>query len=476
MITDKTLQDLIADDPGKVAALLRADLLLFIALFHFYFTRQNFTFKRFHIDLIKELEKIIFSPDKEKPNLYIGMPPRFGKTQISKYFVAWCYALNPKSNFILTSYGSDLVQASSKAIRDIIKSDLYRHFFRLSIDNATSSSELWQIKHGGQFRAATIEGVVTGFGAGTAAPGFGGALIIDDFLKANESHSAAAKKAVISSYTDALKSRLNKPGTPIIIIAQRLAVDDLIGYIEEHERDKWRFFLIEGLDEHTGKSAWEERITAKTLQEMKIKSPAVFYSQYQQTPIILGGDVFKSEWWQFYNPAAVHNYRRIFAVCDTALKTGQQNDFTCLMAVGVLPSGEIHLLDMIHGKFEAPDLEAVFLRFWEKWRQGKHGVRTSAVYIEDKASGTGLIQSIKRKGVPVVAMVPTKDKYTRALEAAPTIQAGLFRLPVNAADAISQKVIGECEAFRADMSHKHDDIVDTVCYAIEKAATGASFF
>ena len=422
------------------------------------------------------LEKIVFSPDQEKPNLYIGMPPRFGKTQISKYFVAWCFAVNPQSNFILTSYGSDLVLSSSKVIREIIKSELFRLLFSLKVDTSSSGADLWQISGGGSFRAATIEGVVTGFGAGTTSPGFGGALIIDDFLKANESHSQAAKKAVISSYTDALKSRLNKPGTPIIIIAQRLAVDDLIGYIEENERDKWKFYLIEGLNEETGRAAWEEKMPAATLQEMKIKTPAVFYSQYQQTPIILGGDVFKSEWWQFYDTRQKFNYRRIFIVGDTALKTGQHNDFTCLMVVGAMTNGTIHLLDMVHGKFEAPDLETVFVNLWNKWRLGVNGCRASAVYIEDKASGIGLIQSIKRRGVPVVAMTPTKDKYSRALEATPTIQAGLFYLPNSATDPISQKVISETESFRADMTHKHDDITDTVCYAIEKAASGGGFF
>lgn len=476
MITDDTLKLLIRQK--EAASLhLRLSLRDFIAVFHFYLTRQNFTFKKFHLDLIAELEKIVFSPDKDKPNLYIGMPPRFGKTQISKYFVAWCFAVNPQSNFILTSYGSDLVLSSSKVIRETIKSELFRLLFSLKVDTSSSGADLWQISGGGSFRAATIEGVVTGFGAGTTSPGFGGALIIDDFLKANESHSQAAKKAVISSYTDALKSRLNKPGTPIIIIAQRLAVDDLIGYIEENERDKWKFYLIEGLNEETGWAAWEEKMPAATLQEMKIKTPAVFYSQYQQTPIVLGGDVFKSEWWTFYDSRREDIfYRRIFIVADTALKTGQHNDFTCLGVIGQTANRELHLLDMVHGKFEAPELEKVFLSLWEKWRFGLRGCRCSAVYVEDKASGIGLIQSTKRKGVPVVAMTPTKDKYSRALEATPTIEAGLFKLPDNATNAISQKVMGECESFRADMSHKHDDICDMVCYAIEKGAISGGFF
>ena len=464
--------------PDASAMLLRASLRDFIGVFHWYLTRQEFVFKEFHLRLIEELEKLVFEPDVKRPNLYIGLPPRFGKTQIAKYFAAWSYANNPQSNFIMTSYGADLVQNSSKVIRGIVDCDLFRKLFKIRVARDTSSGELWQIQGGGAFRAATLEGVITGFGAGVQSPGYGGALIIDDFLKANESHSKAAKQSVIQAYTEAIKSRLNKPGTPIIVIAQRLAVDDLIGYIDEHERNKWRFFIVKGLDENTGKAAWEERMPAAQLLEMREKTPFVYYSQYQQEPIILGGDVFKTEWWRYYRTDdRGRRYKRIFMCCDTAMKTGEQNDFTVLGVFGITYDNAIHLLDMVHGKFEAPDLERVFCTLWEKWRRGMgFGVRASAVYVEDKASGTGLIQNIRHRGVPVLPMTPTKDKYTRALETVPTIQAGLFFLPDNEFHPISRKVIMECEAFRADMSHKHDDIVDTICYAVEKAAGGSGFF
>ena len=70
---------------------------------------------------------------------------------------------------------------------------------------------------------------------GIPQKGFGGALIIDDFLKADNYKSAVEKENCIDIYMNTLKSRLNNPETPIIIIAQRLAKDDLIGWIEENE-------------------------------------------------------------------------------------------------------------------------------------------------------------------------------------------------------------------------------------------------
>ena len=90
--------------PDGSAAVLRASLRDFIAVFHWYLTRQDFVFKGFHLRLIAELEKLVFDPDVARPNLYIGLPPRFGKTQIAKYFAAWSYALPLRCLHSHTSY------------------------------------------------------------------------------------------------------------------------------------------------------------------------------------------------------------------------------------------------------------------------------------------------------------------------------------------------------------------------------------
>lgn len=476
MINDLTISEL-ERCPAAAGALLKSSFKYFIAVFHFYSKRSQFVFKSFHEKMILHLENLVFNPQSPAKNLYIAMPPRFGKSQIVEYFIAWSFANNINSNFILTSYGADLVLDASKRMRGLVSSPLFCKLFNIRLDNSTTAADLWRIRGGGAFRAATLDGVVTGFGAGTAESGYGGALIIDDFMKATEAGSKSAKASVVKAYVEALKSRLNSPGTPIIIIAQRLATDDLIGYIEKAERERWEFLIVKGYDEMRGKSAWEERMPAAQLEKLRIQAPGVFAAQYQQSPIVAGGDVFKSEWWRFFSRKDNFNYRRVFICADTAMKTGEQNDFTVLGVIGELKAGDLHLLDMVRGKFEAPELEAVFMALWDKWRNNiTSGVpRCSAVYVEDKASGTGLIQNIRRKGIPVLPLKSTRDKYTRALEAVPTVAAGLFKLPDSASDPISAQVIAECEAFRQDMSHEHDDIVDVICYAVEKSANSKGF-
>lgn len=466
-VTEKTIEALL-QHPEEGATLLRASLKKFIKVFFYYVYRKQFTFKPFHDELVGKLEDIVFGR-AEKKNLYIGISPRFGKSVISQLFVAWCYTMNKDCNFIMVSYGDKLVLKFSGQSKSIISSELYQKLFEIKCQQDTTAKDLWKIDGGGEFRATSMRGVITGFGAGTKQDIFGGALIIDDYLKADNFKSTIEKQNCVDVYTNTLKSRLNSPDTPIIIIAQRLATDDLVGWLEKNEPDDWDFFVVPTLDEN-GESIWEEQMPAKTLIKMRDTNPFLFYSQYQQNPIVLGGTVIKEEWFRFYPNYKNALYKRLFMTADTALKVKEANDFTAIGMWGITTNNELYLLDMIHGKWEAPDLERQFISFWNKWRTGVGGIKTNSVYIEDKASGTGLIQSIRRKGgIPVIPIEPEKDKLTRVMDVSPYIESGLLYLPMSKEYEISKKLISECTAFTADDRHEHDDMVDMMTMALTVA-------
>lgn len=86
----------------------------------------------------------------------------------------------------------------------------------------------------------------------------------------------------------------------------------------------------------------------------------------------------------------------------------------------------IYLIDQVRGKWEAPELEATAKAFWQKHlSKSPRGFK-----VEDKASGTGLIQSLRRNGgIPVLGIPRDRDKYTRGLDAAPWIATGMVNLP-----------------------------------------------
>lgn len=453
----------IRENPIESSVLLKTSFKAFITVFHWYLFRNNFIFKPFHLKIINKLENIVFGK-AEKPNLYIGLSPRFGKSVIMQYFTAWGFALNPMCNFLNTSYGSDLVLKFSGVIKSIIQSDLYAELFGLKIPKDMSAKDLWKIENGGEFRAVSLGGVITGFGAGCINDGWGGAIIIDDFMKADDYKSAKEKKNVVDAYVNTLKSRRNNKNTPIIVIAQRLAVDDLVGWIKDNEPEDWDFFVLPTLDDNE-ESIWEEKMPADTLKKMRDVHPFLFYSQYQQNPMILGGSVIKTEWFRYYPVNQQIRYSKIIITADTAMKIKEHNDFSVFGVWGLTEQGKLRLLDIVRGKWEAPDLKKQAIQLWNRWQEDPYNY-ASGLYVEDKASGTGLIQELKVTGIPIIPLIADKDKLTRVESCLTYIEAGLVELPESKTYTFVPAFLSECEAFTRDDSHAHDDQIDMMCYAI----------
>ena len=798
-INDDDIRELL-DNPKEARVVLLGNFITFVRVFHYYMTRSQFDVQPFHIELANKLVAYMKGTNK-KQNLYIGISPRAGKSQLIIDFCAYSYAANPFSNFIYTSYSGDLCVKHSKKIRDIVESELFQKVFGISIDSSTSAANLWKINGGGEFRSVPMGGAITGFGCfgydvpiktnkgyikigdivknkmpvricswgsngieyvpilnyveteqginriirfgkneicatkehlfmcdsgwkradelnigdwvfspnpfnsvyraikslcqrfkgvfvvndnrnlcggkksfirggimatslesdtvgdpsplktafdvgnltvgkvkrfgykfvrsrvdcdsagdirgnfgiaimcavlntilfvvglcpvskvrdriikwvavkmsnnksvrftekgqsdkamykkvfapaksdcvsavrikprfknfvafcrkyvpclgnviirvcgyrvitsvikcnhkvksyclstknhnflvgksqvcvhncGTFENWFGGAILVDDFMKADDYRSDAEKQNCIEIFENTLSSRKNRPSKdPTIIIAQRLAKDDLVNYIKEKYPDEWDFYVIPAYNEETGESFWEERYPAKFLEQMKQENPFLFYSQYQQEPIAMGGGVIRHEWWRYYKDVNDQPYRRIFITADTANKTKEWNDFTAIMVFGLAQNRHLRLLDMVHGKLEIPELQATFEAIWEKWRMGIGSCRCSAIYVEDKASGTQVIQMLRRKGgMPIMPVIPEKDKLTRVLDVIPQIAAGNIELPESENHPISKEFLSESDAFSMDDSHAHDDMIDAMVMGINQAYSQKGYF
>jgi predicted phage terminase large subunit-like protein len=177
----------------------------------------------------------------------------------------------------------------------------------------------------------------------------------------------------------------------------------------------------------------------------------------QQRPSPLGGGLFKDDWWQYYTTPPILDYRAIYA--DTAQKTGQANDYRVFQCWGKSKTGQAVLLDQIRGKWEAPELLVQARAFWGKHRQGAAPLRS--MKVEDKVSGTGLIQTLKREGVPVIPIQRDRDKITRAHDAAPLVESGNVLLPRDA--PYLSGFLAEATAFP---NGAHDDQIDPMMDAV----------
>lgn len=434
----------------------------------------------------------------------INVSPRSGKTTMMSYFVAYALVVNPKCNFIYTSYSQNLLASVSKKIQTILENEKikamyelgaisledieispidesWREYFNQQKKNKDEKQNMYSASKittgaGGVILFSSIGGAITGHGCGIrgVTDRFSGMLVIDDANKVQDVRSKKMREKVFTYYSETLLSRLNHSGVAIVNIQQRLHLEDLTGCLLKCY-DSFRVVkqpLIKDNACQLPSQYSEERI-----KELR-KDNYTFQSQYQQEPIMDGGNVIKKEWFKYYHTSqhGSEKYKKIFITADTAMKTQEHNDYSVFCAWGLTTDSRLLLLDMLRGKWESTELEQKAINIYSKWRtmNGINNVSLSTVYIEDKASGTGLIQRLKRKAMPISGVQVNKDKAIRLNEVLTYIEEGAVFLPENRQDII-QPFLNECMEFTRDNSHKHDDIVDCLTMALNKSMLTAGF-
>ncbi|GHB05450.1 hypothetical protein GCM10009069_29810 [Algimonas arctica] len=147
---------------------------------------------------------------------------------------------------------------------------------------------------------------------------------------------------------------------------------------------------------------------------------------------------------------------------DTAIKTGGANDYSVCITARIWRK-DIHIIDVWRGRVEFP---ALLRKTVELARI--HEAKT--LLIEDKASGSQLIQSIRagsERGVPnPIARTPEADKFTRAAGVSSMVEAGQLFLPEEA-----HWLAGFKKELLAFPSSRHDDQVDAFSQLLEWSRT-----
>ena len=403
-------------------------------------------------------------PDGKK-NLLINIAPRTFKTSIvSRCFPAYCLTIAPECEFILTSATSGLSVDNSLVVRQILKEDWIKNlpYNHLKFD-IKDTQNYFRTAQGGAVYAQGLGGTITGFGAGKARDTFGGAIIIDDPLKASDASSQLILSRCVDYYNGVLKSRRNNvKSTPIILIMQRLHRDDLSGWILQNESDTWHHLVLPAIDDNN-EIINPMTMSFQELERLRIVDPFTYYSQYQQQPITASGGIIKQDWWVHYDTVKFEiGYN--FITADTAFKTHKNNDESVLQLWHADESG-LYLVDGLFGKWEFPELTRMLNAFYSKY---KHVVKE--VFVEDKASGTPLVQTLQMQGIPATGWNPkdfdfSEDKVGRVNDSAMLIYSGKVKLP-NCDKDFCNKLIEQSLLFQRDMSHLHDDHVDAMTMAV----------
>ena len=435
----------------------------------------------FHHQIANKLTKLVLGK-LDKPNLMILMPPRCAKTDLANQtFVEWAMSFFPDSEFIDTSYGSDLATDNAVAIRDTLSSDWYQSMvddiwgarMEMRGSKAAGRQDHFFTLDGGIVKAVGRGGAATGFGAGKLRQEFGGAIIIDDPLKANEARSAAARKEAYAHISGTLKSRRNRqddPPTPMVLIMQRLHPEDPAGMLLREERDEWDVLQIAAHDE-LSRVIWPGRLSMKILDQLRETDPDTYWAQYMQEPSQSARAIFKEEWWRYWKDKTEVERRITLKIitADTAFEAKTSADWSVFQVWGFEGTSGMYLMDQIRGQWEFPDLVTNVKRLLAKHTARQHGVTpASELWIENKASGISLVQSLRREGIAAKPWEPkdktAKDKVGRAKQCTMPLAAGRVYLPdwraLGPEYRWVEKFVNEHTAFTDDDSHLNDDMVD----------------
>jgi predicted phage terminase large subunit-like protein len=429
-----------------------------------------------HIDAVCEHLEAVANGQINR--LLVNVPPGTSKsTLIGVMYPAWLWGPrgNPGHRYIGAAHEQGLAVRDNRMMRALVTSEWYQRHWPIKM-TGDQNEKLYFENEARGFRQACAVASMTGRRGHTIA--------WDDPLSPEKAHSDTARDTAIRILSETVPTRLNNPDkSAIIVVMQRLHENDPSGHIlsqelgyehlcipMEFEPEAARITSIGWSDPRkvAGELLDPNRFPPHVIErDKKAMGSYAWAGQMQQRPSPAGGGLFRGDWWQYLDAPPPIQWRAIYA--DTAQKTKEQNDYTVFQCWGRTATGQAILLDMVRGKFEAPELLERARQFWAKHStvQGQGALR--AFKIEDKVSGTGLIQQLKREGKPVLPIQRATDKLTRAYDAAPYIESGnviLLRSVPHLSD-----MLAEASAFP---NGAHDDTLDPMMDAIADMMTGGN--
>src|SRR6202049_477460 len=451
--------------PRELDVILRSALGYFAERCFYQLNPQATFLTSWHIEVIAA--KLAAVRGGKIRRLITTLPPRPLKSLLASIaFPAWCLGHDPSAQMLCVSYAQDLADKLARDCRSIMISVWYRRIFATRLAPHRQAVQEFLTTRQGYRLATSNGGVLTGRGADI--------ILIDDPLKPEEALSDALRQSANEWFDHTLYSRLNdKRHGAIVIIMQRLQDDALVGNVLGQE--PWEvlsFPAIAEVDEiHEIETIWGPRCFARRQGDalhpereplepldriLRTVGEYNFAGQYQQSPAPLGGGLVKAEWFKRYRAnERPKSFERIVQSWDTANKATELSDFSVCTTWGVRGKN-LYLLGLLRQRLEYPALKRAV-------RQQQNLFDATEVLIEDKASGTQLIQELIVDGCHGVPRYqPTTDKIMRLNSQTGVIENGFVHIPETA--PWLAEYLHEMTVFPKG---KHDDQVDSTAQFLD---------
>lgn len=392
--------------------------------------------------------------------LVLSTPPQHGKSMtVTETFPSWYEGKYPDRRCIVACYNDDF--AGKFGRRNKVKIEEYGQFiFNIALSKS-SDRDIEIAMHGGSIITRGIMAGITG--------NSGDLIIIDDPVKnRQEADSVTYRERLWEEWQNSIKTR-TQAGTKIIIIQTRWHEDDLAGRVireEEHvevvnipveaeENDLLGRNVGDSLCPEIGKDKkWLEAFKASYLKDPEGGARA-WNALFMGRPTSEEGNIFKREWWKFYDVLPEHMPLKVISV-DATFKDNEDSDFVAIEVWGKV-NADFYLIDLIKRRMDFPDTIKAIKAMNTKYPD-RH-----AILIEDKANGPAIIAMLRHEIAGIIAEEPKGSKIARANAVTGLIESGNVYLPRYA--EFTAEFIEEHAAFPRGLN---DDLVDSCTQFLNK--------
>jgi predicted phage terminase large subunit-like protein len=420
-----------------------------------------------HVDaIIHALEENLAG---RQPRLIINLPPRHLKSFIvSVAWPAFLLGQDASLKIFCVSYSDELAATIARDSKRLVEAIWYRQVFpHVKLTKSTANEVVTD--QGGYRAALSVHGSITGRGADL--------IIVDDPCKPEEAVSDKARMGVNEWFMSTLLSRRDdKLRSGLIVVMQRLHVNDLTGFIGE--RGGFRKIAFPAIAEHDevialrggreyfrrrGEPLQPAREPLAVLEQMRMDVGSFnFAAQYQQSPKTPEGTLFKRKYFKLVDnlPRHAFSHGKFFISIDSALSTAATADFTAISVVCVV-DGKMYVIMAERGRWEYEELKARVLHWIDQLaRKGQQPY----VLVEYAGSGIALSQFLATRGhtdrrFEIHWRRPGEDKVTRAAKVLNMFEAVVHLLNIEGRNGWVQPFLNEFMNFP---NGANDDQVDSL--------------
>lgn len=310
----------------------------------------------------------------------------------------------------------------------------------------------------------------------------------DDLQNPRKANSEQERATTIERYDGTISNRLNQLELGArVIVMQRLHMMDIVGYLLDGRPEDIRHICIPAeydtemvkppelkkFYDANGGLFWPTRFNERVISTEKKKGSLYYAGQFQQRPIPVEGNIFKTAWFEIIKAELIQRdsiESPIHFIIDTAYTDDEteKNDPSGILTV-FKKDNFMYVVNFVEVWMEFPDL----IKFIKQYVVINGYTHHSAIYVEPKASGKSIVQQLKGTELNVIEVEGEwirDDKVARAIGVSPLAQSGKVKIiegPWN------DKYLTQLTSFP---KAAHDEAVDTTVYALNYLMPISDFF